>query len=95
MRIRQCVLDGEVQSHRNLQCLMGSGKGGFCHRCCLIAYMDDMSVNLKECQTGCIAGGTIVNRLMYANDIVLLSPSATALSLLLHVHCMWKILIGA
>ena len=22
MRIRQCVLDGEVQSHRNLQCLM-------------------------------------------------------------------------
>ena len=73
----------------------GSGKGGFCHRFCLIAYMDDMSVNLKECQTGCIAGGTIVNHLMYANDIVLLSPSATGLSLLLHVHCMWKILIGA
>ena len=43
MRIRQCVLDGEVQSHRNLQCLMVSGKGGFCHRFCLIAYMDDLS----------------------------------------------------
>ena len=70
MRIRQCVLDGEVQSHRNLQCLMGSGKGGFCHRFCLIAYMDDLSVNLKECQSGCIAGGTIVNHLMYADDIV-------------------------
>ena len=42
-----------------------------------------------------IAGGTIVNHLMYADDIVLLSPSATGLSLLLHVHCMWKILIGA
>ena len=56
MRIRQCVLDGEVQSHRNLQCLMGSGKGGFCHRFCLIyIYMDDMSVNLKEWQTGRIA----------------------------------------
>ena len=36
MRIRQCVLDGKVQSHRNLQCLMGSGKGEFCHRFCLI-----------------------------------------------------------
>ena len=33
---QQCVLDGEVQSHRNLQCLMGSGKGAFCHRFCLI-----------------------------------------------------------
>ena len=58
-------------------------------------FMDDLSVNLKECQSGCIAGGTIVNHLMYADDIVLLSPSATGLSLLLHVHCMWKIFIGA
>ena len=48
-------------------------------------YMDDLSVNLKECPTGRIAGGTIVNHLMYADDIVLLSPSATGLSLLLHV----------
>ena len=80
------MLDGEVQSHRNLQCLMWSGKGAFCHRFCLIyIYMDDLSVNLKKCPTGCIAGGTIVNHLMYADDIVLLSPSATGLSLLLHV----------
>ena len=34
MRIRQCVLDAVVQSHRNLQCLMGSDKGEFCHRFC-------------------------------------------------------------
>ena len=47
--------------------------------------MDDLSVNLKECPTGCIAGGTIVNHLMYADDMVLLSPSATGLFLLLHV----------
>ena len=44
-----------------------------------------MSVNLKKCPTGYIAGGTVVNHLMYADDIVLLSPSATGLSLLLHV----------
>ena len=47
--------------------------------------MDDLSVNLKKCPTGCIAGGTIVNHLMYVDDIVLLSPSATGLSMLLHV----------
>ena len=44
-----------------------------------------LSVNLKKCPTGCIAGGTVVNHLMYADDIVVLSPSATGLSLLLHV----------
>ena len=50
--------------------------------------MDDMSVNLKECPTRCrpIAGGAIVNHLMYADDIVLLSQSATGLSLLLEVE---------
>ena len=49
--------------------------------------MDDLSVNLKECLTGCIAGGIIVNNVMYADDIVglLLSPSATGLSFRLHV----------
>ena len=57
--------------------------------------MDDLSVNLKKkCQTGCIAGGTIVNHLMYADNIVLLSPSATDWSFLAFT-CMWKILIGA
>ena len=29
--------------------------------------MDDLSVNLKECPTGCIAGGAIVNHLMYTD----------------------------
>ena len=53
-------------------------------------YIDDLSVNSKMCPTGCIAGGTNVNHLMYADDIVLLSPSATGLSLLLHT-CMWTI----
>ena len=48
-------------------------------------YIDDLSVNLKEYPTGCIAGGTMVNRLMYADDIVLLSPSATSFSLLFNV----------
>ena len=64
----------------------GVRQGEFCHRFCLIYGRSDLSVNLKECPTGCIiAGGTIVNHLMYADDIVLLSPSATGLSLLLHV----------
>ena len=27
-------------------------------------YVDDLSVNLMKCPTGCIAGGTVVNHLM-------------------------------
>ena len=56
--------------------------------------MDDLSVNLKACPTGCIAGGTIVNHLMHADDIVLLSPSASNWSFLA-VVCVWKIWSGA
>ena len=84
MRIRQCVVAGVVQSHRNLVS-NGVRQGGILSPFLFNVYMDDLSVNLKECPTGCIAGGTIVNHLMYADDIVLLSPSATGLSLLLHV----------
>ena len=60
-----CVRWGSSVSYRNLQCLMGSGKGEFCHRFCVY--------------------GICLNHLMYADDIVLLTPSATGLSLLLHV----------
>ena len=33
-------------------------------------YMHDLSVNLKKCPTGCIAGGTVVNHVMYADGIL-------------------------
>ena len=47
--------------------------------------MDDMSVCVNDCPTGRLAGGAIVNHLMYADDVVLLSPSVTGLAMLLKV----------
>ena len=42
-------------------------------------YMDDLSQSLNCCKTGCLSGEIMINHLMYADDLVLLSPSATGL----------------
>ena len=42
----------------------GVRRGGILSPFLIYIYMDDLSVNLKDCPTGCIAGGTIVNHLM-------------------------------
>ena len=84
-----CVRWGGSVSHLNLRRLMGSDKGEFCHRFCLM-YMDDLSVDLKKCPTGCIAGGTVVNHLMYADDIESVGDWS-----FLAFACVWKIWIGS
>ena len=45
--------------------------------------MDDMSQSRNCCKTGCLSGEIMINHLMYADDLVLLSPSATGLRELL------------
>ena len=53
-----------------------------CSMC--IICMDDLSQSLNCCKTGCLSGEIMINHLMYADDLVLLSPSATGLRELLH-----------
>lgn len=36
-------------------------------------YMDDLFKELKACKTGCMVGGSLINHLMYGDDIVVLS----------------------
>ena len=45
--------------------------------------MDDLSQSLNCCKTGSLSGEIMINNLMYADDLVLLSPSATGLRELL------------
>jgi hypothetical protein len=47
--------------------------------------MDDLSVDLMLCKSGCLVGDVIVNHLMYADDLVLISPSGSGLDMLLEV----------
>ena len=46
-------------------------------------YADELSRMLNNVNAGCFVGASLVNHLMYADDLVLLAPSAAGLSLLL------------
>ena len=37
-------------------------------------YMDDLSVNLNKLHIGCLYAGTLINHLMYADDLCICSP---------------------
>ncbi len=46
-------------------------------------YMDELSEWLNICKTGCMIGNTLVNHIMYADDLVVFSPSSAGLQQLL------------
>ena len=47
--------------------------------------MNDLSVQLNNCKTGCKIGNTVINHLMYADDLAVLSPSSAGFQQLLDV----------
>ena len=47
--------------------------------------MDDLTIALNKCNTGCVIGTTTINHLMYADDLVILFPSVSGLSELMQV----------
>ena len=48
-------------------------------------YMDRLSVTLSKTKVGCALGKIMVNHLAYADDLVILSPSAKGLQKLLNI----------
>ena len=63
----------------------GVRQGGILSPYLFNVYMDDLSVSLNNTLVGCITGEIIVNHLMYADDLILISPSATGLRSLLRL----------
>ncbi len=47
--------------------------------------MDNLSGKLKGCRTGCLVGDSIINHMLYADDLVVLSPSSAGLQQLLRI----------
>ena len=66
---------------------MGSGKGGQLSPLLYNLYTDDLNHHLHATGVGCYVGGAWVNSLSYADDMVLLAPTVTALQTLLLEVC--------
>ena len=79
--IRLCVLDGQAICLNILVFRMVYVRQGGI----LSPYMDDLTIALSICDTGCVIGYSNINHLMYADDQVIWSPSAPGLSELMKV----------
>ena len=51
-------------------------------------YMDCWSESLCNTQNGCNVGGVMINHLMYADDLVIISLSVKGLQRIIDVPCM-------
>ena len=54
----------------------GVRQGGILSPLLFNLYMDDISNTLNSSRQGCIINGVPVNHIMYADDVVLIAPSA-------------------
>ena len=63
----------------------GVRQGGILSPVLFNLYMDDLSKQLKGCKTGCMVGDNLINHMIYADDLVVLSPYSAGLQQLLGV----------
>ena len=84
--VRWCCSFSELFTVSN-----GVKQGGILSPHLFNVYMDDLSVNLNKLQIGCLYAGTIMNHMMYADDLCTFSPSVAGLRKLTDLLCqVWQ-----
>ena len=63
----------------------GVRQGGILSPALFSLYMDDLSKQLQQCKSGCMVGEDLINHMVYADDLVVLSPYSAGLQQLLRV----------
>ena len=61
----------------------GVRQGGILSSYFFNVYIDDLSKRLNKFRIGCVLGDSLLNHLMYADDLVLISPSTYGMSKLI------------
>ena len=77
-----CVRWGKLISDPFTVC-NGVRQGSILSPLLFSVYMDDLSIRLNKLKVGCTIGNILINHLMFADDLVLLSSSTRGLSKLI------------
>ena len=85
---KACVRWGSAVSN-SFVVTNGVRQGGILSPLLFNVYMDGLSSSLSNTPTGCAIGGVMVNHIMYADDLVIISPSVKGLQRLLHVCAVY------
>ena len=78
-----CIRWGDAYSAK-FKVTNGVRQGGILSPYLFNVYVDELSEELNKCNVGCNLNGHLINHIMYADDLVLISPSSAGLSQLLH-----------
>ena len=84
MLVKLCMYDGLEYCRMDFMLRMVYDKVAFYLHTYLM-YIDDLSIALSACHTGCCVSNTIMNHFMYADDLVIFSPSSVGLRALIAV----------
>jgi len=70
---------------KSVKLLAGVRQGGILSPFLFLIYVDDVIIALESSRIGCVIKGFYVGVIMYADDIVLISPSVSDLQFMLHL----------